>query len=377
MTLAADPRSAYLHVPFCARRCGYCNFAVVAGRDDLQDAYLKAIAFELASLGRPRPVDTLYFGGGTPTQLALSRFEDLCRVALQWFELRPGYEWTVEANPLDVTPELIDVLGRHGVNRVSLGGQSFEPGKLALLERDHTPQQVPTAVTLLRQAGISVALDLIFAAPGESLEAWQADVAAALRLAPQHLSTYGLTIEKGTSFWTRQAKGKLEELDEEVQRSMYLHAIDALTDAGFEHYEVSNFARPGCRSRHNEAYWAGVGYFAAGPGATRYVDGVRQTNHRSTTTYIKRVLRGEAPVAESETLLPENRARERLVFGLRRLEGVRRDAFHAATGYTIEGLAGPAIDRFVELGVLHSDAERVRLTREGLLVSDSLWPDLL
>ncbi|MCA9241849.1 MAG: coproporphyrinogen III oxidase family protein, partial [Planctomycetales bacterium] len=253
MVTASEPRSAYLHVPFCAHRCGYCNFAITAGRDDLQPTYLLAIERELAALGHPRPVDTLYFGGGTPTQLSLDNLDRLCRTALRWFSLAAGYEWTVEANPLDITPEIVDLLRGHGVNRVSLGGQSFSRTKLAALERDHPPQQVEAAVLRLKDSGIAVALDLIFAAPNESLREWQADVEAAVRLGPQHLSTYGLTIEKGTSFWSRRDKAALEEVDEETQRTMYLHVVDALSSEGFEHYEVSNFARVGCRSRHNEA----------------------------------------------------------------------------------------------------------------------------
>jgi oxygen-independent coproporphyrinogen-3 oxidase len=158
---------------------------------------------------------------------------------------------------------------------------------------------------------------------------------------------------------------------------MYAEAIERLAAAGFDHYEVSNFARPGRRSRHNEVYWAGGEYYAAGPGAARYVGGVRETNHRSTTTYLKRVLAGESPVAESERLEPEARARERLVLGLRRMEGVDRRAFAEAAGYAIDELAGPAIARFVRMGLLADDGRRVRLTREGLFVSDALWPELV
>jgi oxygen-independent coproporphyrinogen-3 oxidase len=158
---------------------------------------------------------------------------------------------------------------------------------------------------------------------------------------------------------------------------MYLAAIDTLTAAGFEHYEVSNFARPDKRSRHNETYWSGRGYFAAGPGAARYVDGVRSSNHRSTTTYVERIQRGESPIAEQETLSDEDRAREHLVFALRRLEGITRGEFTERNSFDLDALAGSTIAKFVELGMLTDDGQRVRLTREGLLVSDSLWPELL
>jgi oxygen-independent coproporphyrinogen-3 oxidase len=380
-----QPRSAYLHVPFCRHRCGYCNFAVVAGRDDLAPAYLRALGIELAQLGAPRPVETLYLGGGTPTRLALPLLDELLTLARAWFPAVEGFpaldgaepEFTVEANPGDLSVETIGLLAQHGVTRLSLGVQSLHPAKLAHLERDHTPADVHRVVRAAQDAGLHVAIDLIFAAPGETLGAWRADLDAAIALRPTHASTYGLTYEKGTSFWSRRSRGDLAELDDELQRSMYELAIDRLAEGGFEHYEVSNFALPGRRSRHNEAYWTGREWYAAGPGAARYIDSVRETNHRSTTTWMRRLEGGESPVAEREVLSPEEKARERLVFGLRRLEGVRREEFASQTGYAIDALAGKEIERFTSLGFLSSDAEGVRLTRAGLMVSDAIWPELL
>jgi len=371
------PRAGYIHVPFCRHRCGYCNFTLVAGRDDLIDAYLRAIELELQRLGAPREVDTLYFGGGTPTYLAPWQLWLLAASVLRWHPLAGGYEWTVEANPADIDESMIGTLAELGVKRLSLGGQSFRAAKLRLLERDHAARHIEQAVGLARQAGMNVALDLIFAAPGETLDQWRADLDAAIALEPQHVSTYGLTFERGTAFWSRRLRGELRAVDEELERDMYALAIDRLVGAGFEHYEVSNFARLGCRSRHNQAYWSGTGYFAAGPGAARYVDGVRETNHRSPTTYLKRVLAGETPVAERERLSPEARARELLVFALRRMEGVSRPEFAAMTGYRIDELVGGPLRRSIGLGFVSDDGERIRLTREGLFVSDALWPEML
>lgn len=423
------PCAAYIHVPFCRHRCGYCNFTLVAGRGDLVDGYLRAIELELAALETPREVDTLYFGGGTPTYLSPDELKQLARTVLKWHPLaRPspsplpkgegsegegtkttalglhprhssaasvapspgrhgdhplpqgeGFqgEWTVEANPSDVDPAMADALAELGVTRVSLGAQSFRPDKLQLLERDHDARDIERAVRLVREAGMHVALDLIFATPGETLPQWAADLDVALALRPDHVSTYGLTFERGTAFWGRRLRGELAEVDEELARDMYALAIDRLTEAGLAHYEVSNFARPGQRSRHNETYWSGDGYYAAGPGAARYVDGVRETNHRSTTTYLRRVLEGQSPVAEREQLAPEARARELLVFGLRRIEGVSRRAFAARTGYEIEQLIAAPLAKFVGLGLLADDGERIRLTRDGLMVSDAMWPEML
>jgi oxygen-independent coproporphyrinogen-3 oxidase len=350
---------------------------VVAGRDDLIEPLLEAIAVELSWLDGPREVDTLYFGGGTPTHLGPPELDRLCRLALRWHPLAAGYEWTVEANPEDIDPARLKILASHGVNRISLGAQSFRAEKLALLERSHRAEQVQRAVELVRAAGMQVAIDLIFAVPGETLPQWQADLEAALALEPDHVSTYGLTFEKGTPFWSRLEHQEFAGVDEELEHDMYLAAIDGLTTAGFEHYEVSNFARPGRRSRHNETYWSGRGYFAVGPGAARYVDGVRETNHRSTTTYLRRVLADESPVAERECLDPERRAREFLVFALRRLEGISRDRFFESTGEQLDRLVGGELARFVEQGLLSDDGDVIRLTREGLLVSDSLWPEIL
>jgi oxygen-independent coproporphyrinogen-3 oxidase len=371
------PRAAYVHVPFCRHRCGYCNFTLVAGRDDLIDDYLRAIELELRTLGESHEVDTLFFGGGTPTHLSPAKMLRLFDTVRDWFPLADGYEFSVEGNPDDLNDETLAALAAGDVNRVSLGGQSFDAAKLKLLERDHSPDVLRRAVERSRQTFASVSLDLIFGVPGETLESWRADLAAALDLRPDHLSTYGLTYERGTAYWSRLLAGELGRLDEEVERAMYAAAIDTLTAAGFEHYEVSNFARAGLRCRHNEAYWAGDGYFAVGPGAARYVNGRREMNHRSTTTYLKRVLAGQSPVAESETLNAADRARETLVFGLRRLAGIDREAFAARTGFQLDTLIGEPLDRMVSLGLIASDGPSVRLTREGIFVSDAIWPHFL
>lgn len=387
----AAPRAAYIHVPFCRHRCGYCNFPLIAGRDDLIGDFLRAIELELATLVEPREVDTLYFGGGTPTHLSAERVWQLAEAVLQWHPLamqgdpssgpsqnrRGNIEWTVEANPSDVDSTMIQTLAELGVTRVSLGAQSLRSETLRLLERDHQAADVDRAVELARSAGMRVSLDLIFATPGQTLNQWRDDVDAALALKPDHISTYGLTFEQGTPFWNRRHRGELIEADEELQRAMYGLAIDRLTASGFDHYEVSNFARPDCRSRHNETYWFGDGYYAAGPGAARYVDGIRETNHRSVTTYLERVLAGKSPVAEREQLDPEARARELLVFSLRRLEGVHHVQFANRTGYSIEGLIAEPLEKFTALALLADDGERLRLTREGLFVSDAIWPELL
>ncbi len=375
--MSTEARVAYVHVPFCRRRCGYCNFTVVAGRDDLIEAYLEALERELSALGQPRQVETLFIGGGTPTQLNPSELRRLIEIVVRWFPLAAGGEFSVEANPADVDADRIAVLGEFGVNRLSLGAQSFNDAKLVMLERDHRAEHVAESFALAKAAMRSVSLDLIFAAPAETLSDWRRDLRTAVALGPDHISTYGLTFERGTTFWNRLNKRQLQEADEELQRAMYAAAIDDLAKAGFEHYEVSNFAQPRHRCQHNERYWAGDNYYAAGPGAARHFDGRRETNHRSVTTWLRRVLSGQSPTAEVETLSDEDRAREALVLGLRRMSGVDRGGFLARTGYDVESLAGDEIDRYVAWGLLSDDGQRISLTREGLFVSDSMWGALL
>jgi oxygen-independent coproporphyrinogen-3 oxidase len=374
---SSPPRAAYIHVPFCRHRCGYCNFTLVAGRDDLIDAYLQAIERELSWLDMPREVDTLSFGGGTPTHLPAAQFRQLLEIVTHRFPLADKHEFSVEANPIDVTAEKVQLLAAFGVNRISLGVQSFDAAKLQQLERDHRRDDILRAFEFAQSSISSVSLDLIFGAPCETREVWRRDLQAAIDLQPHHVSTYGLTFERGTSFGTRLQKGEMKQLAEDDERWMYETAIDTLGNAGFEHYEVSNFAMSEHRCRHNETYWLGGSYYAAGPGAARYIDGRREMNHRSTTTYIHRVLADESPVAESETLDQESAARERLVFGLRRIEGVNREDFVAATGFTLDQLVAEPLQKFVDVSLLEDDGNRVRLTREGLLISDSIWPEFL
>ena len=357
----APPRAAYVHVPFCRHHCGYCNFTVVAGRDDLIDSYLKALAIELSWLGHPHEVDSLFLGGGTPSHLPADRLDRLLELVRQWFVPAADCEFTIEANPVDITPDRLALLKERGVNRVSLGVQSFQARKLALLERDHRVPEIERATRLVGQWIGNLALDLMFGVPQESAAEWQADWSAAVAQRPDHISVYGLTIERGSRFYGRVHHGELSVVGEEAERGMYEAAIDGLMAAGYEHYEVSNFARTGRRSRHNEVYWTGGGYFAAGPGASRFVAGRRQTNHRSVFTYLRRVLSGRSPVAEEEELAPEDAARERLVFALRRIEGIDKDDFSAETGYTVDDLGGDALKQYIAMGLLESTPQRLRL----------------
>ncbi|MEK6260421.1 MAG: radical SAM family heme chaperone HemW, partial [Planctomycetota bacterium] len=322
-------------------------------------------------------LDTLFFGGGTPTHPSCEQLRELFRIVFQRFTLAAGAEVSVEANPLDLSGEKIDLLADVGVNRISLGVQSFSPEALTLLERDHSPHDIEDVMARLRRRFENVSLDLIFGVPGQSLDDWRATLRRAISLGPAHVSTYGLTWEQGTAFWSRRARGELRTIDEELERDQYAMAMDELTTAGFEHYEISNFARPGFRCRHNEVYWAGDEYWAFGPGAARYLNGRRETNLRSVLGWLAKLERGESPVAEAEELEPAHRARELLFLGLRRTEGIRREDFQRRTGFTLEAIAAPAILANLERGWLVDEGDGIRLTNSGRFVADRVVADFL
>lgn len=370
-------RSAYLHVPFCAHRCGYCDFTLVARRGDLVEPYLRAMELDLSRLERPRPVETLFFGGGTPTHLGPAELARLIGLARAWFPLEDQAEFSVEANPSGLEDEKISVMADGGVNRVSLGVQSFDRAMLSFLERDHAGDEVGRVVDRLRRRFENVSLDLIFGVPGQTIELWRSTLRHAIELAPTHISTYGLTFEKGTSFWSRREKGAIVPLPDETERAMYAEAMDMLAGAGFEQYELSNFARPGYACRHNRTYWRQAPYFGHGPGAARYLDGRRETNHRSVTTWIRRVIAGESPIADVDELSPEDRAREAIYLGLRRAEGVARLDFTAHSGFDLDEIAGEAIASNVSSGLLSDDGCAIRLTREGRFLADTVAADFL
>jgi oxygen-independent coproporphyrinogen-3 oxidase len=371
------PRAAYVHIPFCAHRCGYCDFAIAVGHEDAIGRYLDALASELAGLGTPRPVETLFLGGGTPTHLDLGALARLLELLSRWLPLGAGGEFSIEANPDSLTGEKVDLLADHGVNRVSIGVQSFQPELLRALDRTHSPADVPPAIEAARRRMAHVSMDLIFGIPGQTPAQWCDDLDRALALGTDHVSTYGLTYEKGTPLWKQRRRGRVLPLGEEEELALYALAIDRLEAAGFEHYEISNFARPGCRSRHNQVYWANEAYFGFGMGAARYVLGRRELNTRDLTTYLRRCLGGESPTFQSEELLPEERARETMAVQLRRTEGIDRRRFREQTGFSLDVLAGEAIGRHQGLGLIEDDGRGIRLTRQGKYVADSVIAGLL
>ncbi|MHC4429208.1 MAG: radical SAM family heme chaperone HemW [Planctomycetota bacterium] len=361
-------RGLYIHVPFCVHKCHYCDFYSLVDRHDRMGAFLGRLLEELEA-SRPflrEPLETVFVGGGTPTLLGEDRWARL--LGALGPDLSAGCEVTVEANPETVTADLAEPLVRGGVNRLSIGAQSFDARHLRTLERHHDPANVERSVRSARAAGIrNLNLDLIFGIPGQTLDQWRADLERALRLEPDHLSCYGLVYEPNTPLTARMKAGLIERADETLEARMYELAMDTLADAGFEHYEISNWARPGRRCRHNLLYWRNESWWPLGPSAAGHAAGVRWKNVARLEGYLGS--RGLPEITDVECLDADGRVGETLMLGLRLIEGLEVA--------TLDARRAAAIERHLAAGLLERRETNLRLTRHGLLLADTVLSDLL
>ena len=315
---------------------------------------------------------------GTPSHLNSQQLDRLSQIVAQRFTLADGAEVSAECNPNDVDQEKVDALLRLGVNRISLGVQSLNPGKLKRLERDHSANEVAFAVELAKANVSSVSMDLIFAAPQETIEHWRTDLTEALALQPDHLSTYELTYEKGTQFWNRLQRGGLKLADEDLRADMYEHSRERLSKDGWQQYELSSFSVAGHQCRHNQSYWNGNDYLAFGPGASRFIAGTRSTNHQSTLTYMKRLESGQNPTDQMEQLTGVAAARERLVVGMRMLEGVNIQQLETSTEIAFADILPVATrEPLINGNLIEIAAGVCRLTHRGVMVSDGVAEEIL
>ena len=359
----------YIHVPFCHRICPYCAFFKhTPGRSDIR-GYAQAIGRE-AQLRLPRGTAprTIYFGGGTPSMLSPTHLEILVEGLRSWLDLTQVQEWSFESNPATFTPAKVKQWQQLGINRVSLGVQSFDAGLLRLLGREHSPADVAESVQMLREAGIpQVNLDLMFSLPGQSLEQWEHTLRSAIALQPDHISTYNLTYEEDTDFFRQYGASAG---DEETDVAMFTLADTLLTGIGYRHYEISNYARPGCESLHNLACWHGEDYCGLGPGAVGTMEGVRYCNAYDTAAYTAALQAGQLPPGTAEQLDPATRRTELLGLLLRTDEGLPPHMLRPQDTPFITMLQQE------QLATLAADG-RLILTRSGRLVADEIAANLI
>lgn len=381
---AADQFGVYVHIPFCTVRCGYCDFNTYTQRDmpgvsqaDYSSIASAEIAFAdhvLTQSGVPhRKVSTVFFGGGTPTLLPPEHLGELiARIDDAW-GIEQSAEITVEANPDTVDAQSLAALAQNGVTRVSFGVQSFVPRVLSVLDRTHDPKAVPRVVAQAKDAGLSVSVDLIYGTPGETADEWAQSLEGAIALEPDHISAYSLIVEPGTALARRVARGELEPIDDDTHAQFYEQADEALAAAGFEWYEVSNWAKStDQRSRHNLSYWTGADWWGIGPGAHSHVGGVRWWNVKHPKAYADRIAEGVSPALAREILGEDERYMERVMLALRIREGL-------SIGDLRSGVQ-PVVASAIAAEIVEPRAAlegTLVLTRKGRLVADGLARDLL
>lgn len=375
LTVPTEPIGWYFHVPFCAAKCRYCDFYSVPLEAGLVASYADAVRRELSTRDPRRPVTSIFIGGGTPTVLPERALEMLLTLAEG--AAASGIEYTVEANPASTADLKLRTLRRFGVNRLSLGVQSFHADELGVLGRIHDPDQIVSAFAAARSAGFdNISLDLIYGIPGQTSDRWGESLRRAVDLGPEHLSCYALTYEAGTPMARLREEGAIIPCDEEVEAEMFETAIEQLGRAGYEHYEISNFARPGRRCRANMIYWKNREYLGVGPSAVSYLGGVRKRNLPDVRHYIK-AMHGnpDEAVVEEETLSPEARVRETAIQMLRLTEGIDVEEFRTRTGYDPGELFAEQVACFVGEGLLGVSPTSIRLTRRGLLLANRVMAE--
>ena len=365
------PTSAYVHIPFCTQICYYCDFSKVFIKNQPVDSYLEHLLEEFQSYDIQK-LKTLYIGGGTPTALSASQLEVLLKGLTKNLDLSVLEELTIEANPGDLDADKIAVLKNSAVNRVSLGVQTFDDKMLKKIGRSHLEKDIYENIDRLKLAGFdNISIDLIYALPGQTMEQVKENVAKAIGLDIPHMSLYSLILENHTVFMNRMRRGKLPLPKEELEAEMFEYIIAELERAGFEHYEISNFSKSGFESRHNLMYWDNAEYYGIGAGASGYVNGVRYKNHGPIRHYLSAVEEGNARITE-EHLSPKEQMEEEMFLGLRKKSGVSMVRFEEKFGRSFDGLYGEIVKDLVQQGLMQIDGDRVRMTKRGLFLGDTV-----
>ncbi|HEL0045351.1 TPA: oxygen-independent coproporphyrinogen III oxidase [Streptococcus equi subsp. zooepidemicus] len=369
--MSKKPTSAYVHIPFCTQICYYCDFSKVFIKNQPVDAYLEALIKEFESY-QISSLKTLYIGGGTPTAITAKQLDYLLSHLQQHLQLDQLEEFTIEANPGDLTEDKIAVLRQSAVNRISLGVQTFNDKQLKQIGRSHTEAQIYATIASLKEAGFqNMSIDLIYALPGQTIQQVKENVAKALALDIPHLSLYSLILEHHTVFMNKMRRGKLQLPTEDLEAEMFEYIISEMEASGFEHYEISNFTKPGFESRHNLMYWNNDEYFGCGAGASGYLNGIRYRNRVPIQHYLKAVADGNARLSE-EVLTKEEMMEEELFLGLRKKSGVSVSRFQEKFGLSFESRYGPVVRELQAQGLLVKDKDFVRMTKKGLFLGDSV-----
>lgn len=368
----------YIHIPFCKSRCIYCGFYSTTLLD-LRKKYINAVCreMELRKNYIREPFSTIYLGGGTPSLLDEAELTKLFLYINNVYDVDRNAEITMECNPDDITPKFTNMLSRLPINRVSMGAQTFADSRLRLLHRRHNSDEVKHAVKLLRESGIkNISIDLMFGFPDESLSQWKEDISAALALNVEHISAYSLMYEEDTPLWKMLDTGKVKEIDEELSLTMFKELVCQLTDAGYEHYEISNFARPGYRSRHNSSYWHQVPYIGLGAAAHSFDLNSRQWNVADLKLYIEEINNGIIPM-EREELDNDTTFNDIITTALRTSDGIDLNAMETRLGKRYRNTLISAAGKHIEQGLLEIRHDRLRLTFEGIFISDMVMSDLM
>ncbi|MCU9533628.1 radical SAM family heme chaperone HemW [Streptococcus sp. CSL10205-OR2] len=365
------PTSAYVHIPFCTQICYYCDFSKVFIKNQPVDDYLKALIHEIKSHDI-KQLKTLYIGGGTPTAIDANQLDYLLQHLEQHLDLSELSEFTIEANPGDLTKDKIAVLKNSAVNRVSLGVQTFNNKHLVQIGRGHNEQQIYESIDSLKGAGFdNISIDLIYALPNQTMADVKENVAKALALDIPHLSLYSLILEHHTVFMNKMRRGKLPLPTEDLEAEMFEYIIAEMENNGFEHYEISNFSKPGFQSQHNLMYWDNEEYFGFGAGASGYIDGIRYKNHGPIRHYLNAVEKGSTRVME-EVLSQKEKIEEELFLGLRKKTGISIARFEKKFNLSFEKQYGDVVSKLCQDGLLQVTGDRVRMTKKGLFLGDSV-----
>jgi oxygen-independent coproporphyrinogen-3 oxidase len=369
----------YIHIPFCARRCLYCDFysnVEITYKDAFLAALLKEMEMRRDYLG-DEPVGTIYIGGGTPSQLAIDDLRRIFDAVYSLFSVKEEIEVTLEANPDDMMPDYVKSLRTLPVNRISMGVQSFHDADLTFLQRRHNREQAIQAVSLCKENGLdNISIDLIYGLPGQTVEAWKKNINEAIRLQIPHLSAYHLIYEEGTKLYQLKESGKVRPVDEEISLSLFSLLMERLTEAGYIHYEISNFAYPGKISIHNSAYWRGKKYLGLGPSAHSYNIESRQWNVSSLIHYIKGIT-ANAPAIEVEMLNIPNKYNDYILTGLRTMWGISLPYILTNFGEKMQTYCLKQATPFMNRGLIRCSDDKLLLSREGLFISDGIISSLL